>query len=42
MLGLSDLGEIALGKRADATILDSSMDVVATITSGKIAYRREE
>ena len=42
MLGLSALGDIALGKRADVTILDPSMHVVATITSGKLSFRREE
>jgi N-acetylglucosamine-6-phosphate deacetylase len=42
MLGLSALGDIALGKRADVTILDSSMHVVATIISGKLSFRREE
>ena len=39
VLGLPDRGKIQVGYKADLLVLDSNLEVVTTIASGKIAYR---
>jgi len=41
ILGERDLGEIKVGARADLTVLDKSLRVVATFIDGVLIYRRE-
>jgi N-acetylglucosamine-6-phosphate deacetylase len=39
LLGLADRGRLAAGARADVTILDAGLAVVATIVGGEVAWR---
>ena len=41
MLGLNDRGRIAVGKRADLTVLDEDGFVLKTMTRGKVVYEKE-
>ena len=42
LLGLQDVGEIKIGKKADFTVLNSKLDVSMTIIDGKIIYDKVE
>lgn len=39
LLGLTDRGRLAVGARADVTVLDADLRVVATIVGGEVAWR---
>lgn len=39
LLGLDDRGRLAVGARADVTVLDTGLRVVATIVGGEVAWR---
>ena len=39
LLGLADRGRLAVGCRADVTVLDRDLRVVATIVGGEVAWR---
>jgi N-acetylglucosamine-6-phosphate deacetylase len=39
LLGLTDRGRLAVGARADVTVLDAELRVVATIVGGEVAWR---
>ena len=39
LLGLADRGRLAPGARADVTVLDADLRVVATIVGGEVAWR---
>ena len=40
-IGLEDeIGSIALGKRADFTVVNSNFDVLATIVDGNVVYKK--
>ena len=39
LLGLADRGRLAVGARADVTVLDRDLQVRATIVGGEVAWR---
>jgi N-acetylglucosamine-6-phosphate deacetylase len=39
LLGLAERGRLAVGARADVTVLDPDLVVVATIIAGEVAWR---
>ena len=39
LLGLADRGRLVAGMRADVTVLDSDLAVIATIVGGEVAWR---
>ena len=39
LLGLADRGRLAPGMRADATVLDGDLRVIATVVGGEVAWR---
>jgi N-acetylglucosamine-6-phosphate deacetylase len=39
LLGLADRGRLAVGARADVTVLDGGLRVVATVVGGEVAWR---
>ena len=39
LLGLADRGRLAVGARADVTVLDRDLHVVATVVGGEVAWR---
>jgi N-acetylglucosamine-6-phosphate deacetylase len=39
VLDLPDRGRLTVGKRADVTVLDGALNVVATIVGGEVAWR---
>jgi N-acetylglucosamine-6-phosphate deacetylase len=39
LLGLADRGRLASGKRADVTVLDGDLCVIATVVGGEVAWR---
>jgi N-acetylglucosamine-6-phosphate deacetylase len=39
VLGLADRGRLAIGKRADVTVLDRDLYVIATVVGGEVAWR---
>ncbi len=40
MIGMTDRGTIELGKRADFTVFDEEINIIAVISGGKIIYER--
>lgn len=40
LTGMTDRGEIAVGKRADFTVFDDEINIIAVISGGKIIYER--
>jgi N-acetylglucosamine-6-phosphate deacetylase len=41
LLGRSDRGHIAVGRRADLVVFDEELEVVATMVGGQFVYVRE-
>ncbi len=39
LLGLADRGRLAPGTRADVTVLDSELGVIATVVGGEVVWR---
>ena len=39
LLGLADRGRLVPGKRADVTVLDGDLCVIATVVGGEVAWR---
>ena len=40
IIGIKDRGEIVCGKRADFTVFDENINIVAVISGGKTIYER--
>lgn len=41
-VGITDMGKIEVGKRADLVVLDENLEVYMTIVDGEICYKRSE